>query len=202
MMLLARSSSIFAQTPLMSDDERKALFNKHQADFDYLLGDWEFSGVRKRPNGGDQKIHGYMSAARFPLGSEILSQDRLLNDDGTTYFTSSTLMAYNAALDQWELVSTDDGGFGIGLQDRGIAHRAGDEVRTEMKFGSMSGRPTIWRIRHFNIRTDGYSLAADRSVDGGKTWVSNYEQLEIHRIGPRRTFDPLIPANLPKKSDR
>jgi len=194
--ILVGSPSLFAQNPVKTDEERKVLFNKHQADFDYLLGDWEFSGVRKRPGAGpDQKLHGYLSAARFPQGPTILSTDRFLNDDGTTFFTSSTLSAYNAALDQWELVSTDDGGFGIGLQDHGIAHRDGDEVHIEMRFGSMSGRPTIWRIRHYDIQPNRYSLLADRSIDLGKTWVTNYEQVEVRRLGPRRTLYSLIPAN-------
>ena len=33
--------------------------------------------------------------------------------------------------------------------------------------------------------------AADRSADGGKTWVKNFQQLEVRRIGPARSMAPL-----------
>jgi hypothetical protein len=192
-LLLCAAEVGYAQAPTTPLNERQALSRQHQGDFDYLLGDWEFTGVRKTANSADEKLHGFASAVRFPKGPEILVQDRLLNDDGSTFFESSTLMAYNAALDQWEVVSTGDGGPGVGLQDRGIAHRVGNEMHTEQHFGSMSPKPTIWHIRHYDIQPDRYSMVAERSTDGGRTWEGNYERIEMRRIGPARSLEPLIP---------
>jgi hypothetical protein len=181
-----------AQTGTTPVNQRLALFQQHQGDFDYLLGDWEFTGVRKKANAPEQKLHGYMSAAHFPKGPEILLQDRLLNDDGSIFFESSTLIVYNAGLDQWELVSTADDGPGAGLQDRGVAHKDGGEMRIEQRFGSMSPKPTIWRIQHYDIAPDHYSISADRSTDDGRTWQANYERIELRRVGPARSLEPLI----------
>jgi hypothetical protein len=180
------------QTATTPVNQRLALFQQHQGDFDYLLGDWGFTGVRKRANAPDQKLHGYMSAACFPKGPTILLQDRLLNDDGSTFFESSTLIVYNAGLDQWELASIGDDGPGVGLQDRGVAHKDAGEMHIEQRFGSMSPKPTIWRIRHYDIAPDHYSLSADRSTDDGRTWQANYERIELRRIGPARSLGPLI----------
>lgn len=194
--LLMLAATVFAQKPSIPLNQRQAMFKQHQGDFDYLLGDWEFTGVRKTTNGPDQKLHGFVSAVRFPKGAEILSQDRFLNEDGSIFFESSTILAYNAALDQWETASTADGGAGTGLQDHGVAHRVGNEMHTEGHFGTMSPKPTIWRIRHFDIQPDHYSLVAERSTDGGKTWQTDYERVEMHRVGPARAMEPLIPAKV------
>lgn len=184
-----------AQTATIPVNQRLALSQQHQGDFDYLLGDWQFTGVRKRANAADQKLHGYLSAARLPKGPEILLQDRFLNDDGSIFFESSTLIVYNVGLDQWELASTADDGPGGGLQDRGVAHKEAGEMRIEQRFGSMSPKPTIWRIRHYDIASDHYSLSADRSTDDGRTWEANYERTELRRIGPARSLEPLITEN-------
>lgn len=180
-----------AQTPAVLA-QREALFKQHRADFDYLLGDWEFSGIRKQRDGSDLKLRGYLTAIRFPKGAVILVQDRFLNEDGSTFFEASTIIAYNAALDQWEMATTDDGGFGTGLQDHAVAHRVGNEMQTEAHFATMSSRPSIWRIRHYDIQPDSYSVVAERSTDGGATWQKDYERVQVRRLGPTRTLAPLI----------
>jgi len=47
------------------------------------------------------------------------------------------------------------------------------------------------RIRYYDIQKDRFSWTADRSVDGGKTWERNYQQIEARRIGPPRSLGPL-----------
>ena len=58
----------------------------------------------------------------------------------------------------------------------------------------MSPTPSVWRIRYYNIRPDGFSWAADRSTDDGRTWVKDYQTLEARRIGPARSLPPLTVA--------
>jgi hypothetical protein len=107
-----------------------ATYDAHQGDFDYLLGDWEFTGM-SREHG---KFRGYWSAARLAEGAQILDEYRVVGDGGETYYVSTTLRAYNAPLDQWELVSAETG---TGLQNIGTGHRVGAEVHIEQKFGVM-----------------------------------------------------------------
>src|SRR2546429_4500586 len=170
-----------------SREQIKASYDAHQGDFDYLLGDWEFTSVSREFGKG----HRYWSAVRLAEGAQILDEYRVVGDSGETYYASSTLRAYNAVLDQWELVSAESG---TGLQNVGTAHRVGAEMHIEQKFGVMSPNPSLWRIRYYDIRPDRFSLNGDRSTDGGKTWNQNWLQDQARRIGPARSLGPLAPA--------
>jgi len=168
-------------------EQIKVSYEAHQGDFDYLLGDWEFTSVSREFGTG----RGYWSAVRLAEGAQILDEYRVVGDSGQTYYVSSTLRAYNAVLDQWELVSAESG---TGLQNVGTAHRVGAEMHIEQKFGVMSPNPSIWRIRYYDIRPDRFSWTGDRSTDGGKTWVTDFLRIEARRIGPPRSLGPLAPA--------
>jgi hypothetical protein len=176
-----------AQTPSRkSPEQMKALYEAHKADFDYLLGDWEFTTVSKQYGKG----RGYWSAVRLVTG-QILDEFRIVGDNGETYYVTTTIRAYNAALDRWELVGM--GGTG-GLQDIGTGYRKGSEVHIEQKFGVAGENLSILKIRYHDIQPDRFSWRADRSVDGGKTWISDDQQIEARRIGPPRSLGPLAPA--------
>lgn len=171
-----------AKTP----EQVKAAYDAHQNEFDYLLGDWEWTGVSKQYS----KLHGFWSAVRLAEGPQILDEYRITGDQGETYYASSTLRAYNAHQDRWELISGDHGS---GLQDFGTAHKVGDEMHIEQTFGVAAGKPSIWRIRYFNIGPDHFSWSADRSTDGGKTWTKDFQTIEAKRIGPARSLGQLAP---------
>lgn len=164
-------------------EQIKASLEAHQSDFDYLLGDWEFTTISQDYGKG----RGYWSAVRLADG-QVLDEYRVVGDNDETYYVTRTLRAYNAPLDRWELVSTDQG---TGLQNLGTGHREGSEMRIEQKFGFGTSHPSILRIRYHDIRPDQFSWTADRSVDGGKTWTTNFQQIEARRIGPPRSMPPL-----------
>lgn len=181
---LGIASPVFAQSSEKRTGEQiKASFNAHKGEFDYLLGDWEFTAV----NGEFGKFRGYWSALRLNEG-QILDEYRVVGDGGQTYYVTTTLRNYNGALDRWELVGADAG---TGLQDVGTGHWEGDEMRIEQTFGVARGKPSLWRIRYHHIRPDRFSWTADRSTDGGKSWATNYQQIEARRIGPSRSLGPL-----------
>src|SRR5277367_3378719 len=173
---------ITARTPT----QIKASYDAHQGDFAFLLGDWEFTAVSHEYG----KFRGYWSAVRLDQG-QILDEYRVTGDNGETYYVSTTLRTYNAALDRWELAGMNQGN---GLQDIGAGQRAGAEMHIEQRFDVISQDPSIWRIRYYNIQPDRFSWTADRSHDGGKTWVKDYQQIEARRIGPPRSLGPLARA--------
>ena len=177
-----------AQTPgsKKTEKELKAAFDAHKGDFDYLLGEWEFTTVSKEY--GSAK--GYWTAVRLATG-QILDEFRVVGDKRETWYVTSTLRSYNAGLDQWELVGMVEGG---GLQDVGTGHRVGNEVRIEQKFGVASGHASALRIRYYNIQSDRFSWTADRSMDGGRTWSKEDEKIEARRIGPPRSLGALAEA--------
>lgn len=164
--------------------------NGAEKQFDYLLGDWEFTSEDKDYG----KLRGYWSAVKLAEG-QILDEYRVVGDCGETYYVTSTLRNYNKFMARWELIGSEPGS---GLQDFGTAKRVGDEMHIEQTFGVAGGRPSIMRIRYYNIRPDAFSWAADRSTDGGKTWVKNHLTIEARRIGPARTLPPLAPARTKK----
>jgi hypothetical protein len=161
-------------------------FDEHKGDFDYLLGDWEFTADSKEFG----KHGGYWSAVKLAEG-QVLDEYRVAGDKGETYYVTTSLRNYNKFADRWELIGADAG---TGMQDFGTARRVGSEMHIEQRFGVASGKPAIMRIRYYNIAPDRFSWTADRSTDGGKTWVKNHLQIEARRIGPPRSLDPLAPA--------
>ncbi len=67
-------------------------------------------------------------------------------------------------------------------------------MHIEQTFGVAGGQPSVWRIRYYNIQPDRFSWTADRSSDGGKTWVAAFQTIEARRIGPARAIGALAPA--------
>jgi hypothetical protein len=182
----AATKSITARTPA----QIKASYDAHRGDFDYLLGDWEFTSVSHEYG----KFRGYWSAVHLDQG-QILDEYRVAGDKGETYYVTTTLCSYNATLDRWDLVGMDAG---KGLQDVGAGQRVGAEMHIEQKVDPLGENPSVWRIRYYNIQTDRFSWTADRSTDGGKTWVKDYQQIEARRIGPPRSLGPLAPSKEPE----
>ncbi|HKE23439.1 MAG TPA: hypothetical protein VKB88_13825 [Bryobacteraceae bacterium] len=177
-----------AQTPAKKKTEKElqASFDAHKGDFDYLLGEWEFTSVSKEFGPGK----GFWTAMNLATG-QILDEFRVVGDNRETWYVTSTLRSYNAGLDRWELVGMVEGG---GLQDVGTAQRVGDEIHIEQKFGVATGNTSILRIRYYDIQPDRFSWTADRSKDGGKTWSQEDQKIEARRIGPARSLGALAPA--------
>jgi hypothetical protein len=183
---------VLAQMPTSRTPEQiRASYEAHQGEFDYLLGDWEFTSVSKEFGKG----RGFWSAVRLAEGAQILDEYRVVGDQGETFYASSTLRAYNAVQDRWELVSAEHG---TGLQNVGTARRVGAEMHIEQKFGVTTPKPSLWRIRYFNIQPNSFSWAADRSMDSGKTWEKDHLTIEARRIGPARSLGPLAPVKKSK----
>ena len=173
-----------AQTAAKKTPEQvQASFNAHKGDFDYLLGDWTFVADNKQYG----KSNGRWSAVKTATG-QILDEYRLVDDKGNTFYVTATIRNYNVIKDQWELIGMDDRN---GLQDFGMAQKAGSEMHIEQKFGVAGGSPTIMRIRYYNIQANSFSWAGDQSSDNGKTWVKDQLRIEAKRIGPARTLPPL-----------
>jgi hypothetical protein len=191
MLLIAGAVSIAAPIAAQTTTQRTgeqiaAAFEAHKGEFDYLLGDWEFTVVN--PQYGTNR--GFWSAVRLAEG-QIMDEYRIVGDSGETYYVTTTLRNYNGARERWELIGADGG---TGLQDFGTGQKVGQEIHIEQTFGVAYGTPSVWRIRYYNIQPNSFSWIADRSTDGGRTWVKDYQKIEARRIGPARTLGALAPA--------
>jgi hypothetical protein len=181
---LAAASTLRGQTPPQRTAEQmQASYAAHKGEFDYLLGDWEFTATSQQYG----TFHGLWSAVRLDEG-QILDEYRVVGDEGETYHVTTTLRNWNGALDRWELIGANGG---TGLQDFGTGHWDGKEMKISQTFGVAAQTPSTWRIRYYDIAPDRFSWAADRSTDGGKTWVTNFQQLQAKRIGAQRSLPAL-----------
>lgn len=167
---------LLSALPLLAADPVPQPGPEH--DFDYLLGDWEFTAKSKQWG----TFHGLWSAVRLEEG-QILDEYRIVGDDGKTIYVTTTLRNYDKQVKRWELVGVEAGN---GLHDIGTARRAGAEMHIEQKFGK-----SLWRIRYYDIAADRFSWTSDRSLDGGKTWTTAFQTIEARRIGPARSLGPL-----------
>ena len=180
-------SALSGQTSAKKTPEQlQALYEQHKGDFDYLLGDWQFTADNKQYG----KSNGRWSAVRLATG-QLLDEYRLVDDKGATFYVTATIRNYDTIHDRWELIGMDDRN---GLQDFGTAQRVGGEMRIEQKFGVSGGNPTMMRIRYYNIQANSFSWAGDQSTDNGKTWVKDQLRIEAKRIGPARTLPQLAKA--------
>ena len=186
-LLLFAQNKATARSGERSAEQMKALYASHKSDFDYLLGDWEFTAE----SGDYGKFGGRWSAVRLETG-QILDEYRVTGSKGETFYVTSTIRSYNAAADRWELIGMNDGN---GLQDFGTGQRIGAEVHIEQRFGVASGHPTILKIRYYDIQPDHFSWVADRSKDGGQTWGKGSQRIDARRIGSARIMGPLTPSN-------
>jgi hypothetical protein len=144
------ASSVSAQTAAKKTPEQiQAAYEKHKGDFDYLLGDWEFTANNKQFG----KSNGRWSAVRTATG-QILDEYRLVDDKGQTVYVTATIRNYNAIADRWELIGMDSQN---GLQDFGTAQRVGEEMHIEQRFGVAGGTPNTLRIRYYNIQPNQFS---------------------------------------------
>lgn len=184
--IVAVSVLVAQDVPKRTPDQLRASYTAHKSDFDYLLGDWEFTAESKEYG----KFGGLWSAVRLETG-QILDEYRIVGGDGQTVYTTLTIRAFNAASERWELAGMNNGGGG--LQDSGTGRRVGSEMHIEQNFGVAEGKKTTLRIRYYAIEPDRFSWRADRSDDGGVTWVSNFQRIEARRIGPSRELGRLSP---------
>jgi hypothetical protein len=182
--LLAFGPTASGQTPSKpTPADLRAAYEAHQRDFDYLLGDWEFTGN----SAAYGRFRGLWSATRLSLG-QILDEYRVVDDAGNTVRLTTTIRAYNAALDRWDLVGMDAGG---GLMNTGSGKRVDAEVHIDQRFGVVAGNPFILRIRYYDIGEDHVSWSAEQSTDDGKTWSKDFQKLDAHRIGDSPSMEPL-----------
>ena len=184
LLLVVNDALVSAQQPVVVPAVMDTRVAAHRTDFDYLLGDWEFTG-----HNSDGEFHGRWSARKLSETGQIFDEFRILGPSGETYFVSSTLRSYNAVDDRWDLVSVEHRA--MGLRNIGTGHRTLDTVYVLQAFGAGTSLSWTSRIRYYDIKPDRFSWVSDRSLDGGKTWILNYQRIEAHRTGPARSMAPL-----------
>jgi len=146
------------------------------ADYDALLGFWEFRFQTRNPNGSfNPAFSGHWSFEKKPGG--MLIEDRWRGDNaqdpmGVGTYTYRT---FDPAKKHWEMVGV---GSGCGAFEHGITWSDANNRYAVQHYG-----PMIMRIRYLSIDANHFLWRGDQSVDGGKTWLLDAWTMEAKRIG-------------------
>jgi hypothetical protein len=146
------------------------------ADYDALLGFWEFRFQTRAPDGSfNPAFPGHWSFEKKPGG--LLIEDRWRSDDPTKPMGSSTYTyrSFSPQRKIWQMLGTTSTGgeFALGLTWSDGANR----------YAIQHYGPAIMRIRYLAIEDNHFLWRADRTTDGGKTWLRDAWTMEAKRIG-------------------
>jgi hypothetical protein len=145
-------------------------------DYDALIGFWAFRFQNRNADGSfSPAFPGHWSFDKKPGG--LLIEDRWRHDDASVPMGvgTYTYRSYSPARKIWQMLGTTSTGgeFALGLT------WSDDKNRYAIQhYGS-----AIMRIRYLAIAENHFLWRADRSTDGGKTWLRDAWTMEAKRIG-------------------
>lgn len=165
--LLPLRSQATGQTLTLSDDS-------HRRAFDYLLGDWEFTGERMTAN-GKVKFRGYWTATRTPDNHSLIDEYRVVDDAGKTTYVTTTLRGFDPREHRWRIVSIERSG---NLAE-GKAWKDGNDMRIEQSYGG-----PVLRFRYYDIQEDRFSWVGSGPDEKGE--YHEFQWIEARRVGAPR----------------
>ncbi len=148
--------------------------------FDFLLGEWSVDVTSKSP-GTPPRYHGVWRAAKTLNGLGMVDEFGVSDDAGRIVYAGTTLRVFDTKTATWTMRYVDELGGATGRWSELVGVKQGSEMHVEQRGQSPDGRTTILKIRYYNIQPDHFSWSADRSSDGGATWVPEYLRLEATR---------------------
>lgn len=146
------------------------------ADYDALVGTWEFRFQNRRDDGTFlPAFTGHWTFDKRPGGGLI--EDHWRPDDPSIPMALSlyTYRSFDPERKVWFMLGTSS--YGGGVQP-GLTWSDGAQ-----RFAIQRNRGTLVRIRYFAITDDSFLWRSDRSIDGGKTWLLDAGTMEAKRIG-------------------
>ena len=146
------------------------------SDYDALLGFWEFRFQVRNENGSFvPAFAGHWSFEKKPGG--MLIEDRWRGDDPSSPMGVSTYTyrEFDPERKIWHMLGTNarGGEFALGLTWSDARNR----------YAIQHYGDAIMRIRYFAIEPDHFLWRADRTADGGRTWLRDAWTMEAWRIG-------------------
>lgn len=145
------------------------------ADYDALLGVWEFRFQNRNDDGTfGRAFRGHWSFEKKPGGMLIEDHWRADNPTQPMGVSTYTYRTFDPQRKHWQMLGTNSlgGEFALGLTWSDSAGR----------YAIQHYGPAIMRIRYLAIDPNRFLWRADRSVDGGKTWLRDAWTMEATRI--------------------
>ena len=145
------------------------------ADYDVLLGSWEF---RFQSRGQDGSFYpaftGHWTFEKKPGGGLI--EDRWRPDDPSTPMAQSlyTYRTFDPQRKVWQMIGSSSQG---GEIEPGLTWSDGTQ-----RYAIQRNHGVLSRIRYLSIGPNDFLWRSDRSTDGGKTWLLDAGIMEAKRI--------------------
>jgi hypothetical protein len=146
------------------------------ADFDFLVGVWEFEFQPRRADGEFYPpFHGHWTAVK-KLSPNAFIEDHFRADDpgAPADLGTWTYRVYNPTRKLWTMQGV---GSENGYWQPGLCWSNGGNRYLIQRDGA-----GLLRIRYSNITDTSFLWRADRTADGGKTWVRDWWTMRARRI--------------------
>jgi hypothetical protein len=145
-------------------------------DYDALLGFWEFHFQNRRPDGTfTPAFSGHWTFEKKPGGALIEDRWRGDNASAPMGLSTYTYRTFHPGRKVWQMLGTNSGGGEFAL---GATWSDGTNRYAIQHYGS-----AIMRIKYLAIEPNYFLWRADRSTDGGKTWLLDAWTMEAWRVG-------------------
>jgi hypothetical protein len=145
-------------------------------DYDALVGFWEFRFQNRNGDGTfTPAFRGHWSFEKKPGGLLVEDHWRADNPAAPMGASTYTYRAFDPKRKVWQMLGTNSAGGEFAL---GLTWSAGAERFGVQRYGS-----AIMRIRYLPIEPNHFLWRADRSADGGRTWLRDAWTMEATRIG-------------------
>jgi len=146
------------------------------ADYDALLGTWEFRFQPRRPDGGFwPTFTGHWTFEKKPDGGLI--EDHWRPDDPDVPMAQSlyTYRTFDPDRKVWQMIGSSSSG---GEIQPGLTWTDGT-----FRYAIQRNHGVLTRIRYLSITANSFLWRSDLSRDGGKTWLLDAGTMEARRIG-------------------
>ena len=146
------------------------------ADFDFLVGVWEFRFQNRRPDGTFNPPfvgHWFVNKKQSP---NPFIEDHFRGDNSSaTYDVGTwTYRVFNPSRKLWEMQGVNSG---QGAWAPGLCWSDANNRYLVQHYG-----PSVMRIRYLAITDTSFLWRADRSSDNGKTWINDWWTMSARRI--------------------
>ena len=148
--------------------------------FDFLIGEWAVDVTSKAAN-TPPRYKGVWQARKTLNGLGIVDEYAVADDHDQVVYAGTTLRAFDTNSKTWTMRYVDQAGGRTGHWSDLVGKEEGQEIHVEQRGRTPDGRTTILKIRYFDIQPNHFSWVADRSEDGGVTWVREYLRIEATR---------------------
>jgi len=146
------------------------------ADYDALIGSWEFRFQNRRPDGSFNSVFtGHWTFEKKPGGGLI--EDHWRPDDPSIPMGISlyTYRVFDPRRKVWQMIGSSSNG---GEVQPGLTWSDGKD-----RYAIQRANGVLNRIHYLSIDPNHFLWRSDRSTDGGRTWLRDSGTMEATRIG-------------------